>query len=200
MAIVFKVKDESYVEVIKEFDDEQEFSGEETETTHVVSGISIVEDNSFNVSGAFTKEQLKESKGFIYLVKAIFSTGDSFNTYHCSNIEYIECFLSEEKAKNLVENIEMHNKIFSTNEKQDIYIKFLEDKGIMEKVKNEKDFNINKFKKNLNNQLFYLNEEDDAIMLPVPWSNYFEVLDYVSFDGLEVEGLMPKSKKNSKLK
>lgn len=196
MTVLFKVDYESYVEVTREADPEEEYSGEDTQTSHWVNGLNVVEDNSFHVGGAFTKDELKNADNKVFLVNVIYSTGDSFSHQDSGSIEFVECFLDIGKAEDLIDNIQRHALIgngYNTSKKdyRKEYIKYLEDNGIMEKIKADPNFKEKDFNDYLEYRLYYLDEQEQLKITSTPWVGYFE-----SISSVTAESLVADLKKN----
>lgn len=200
MSVLFKVEYESYCEVTRESDPDDQYSGEDTSTSHWVNGLKVVNDNTFDVGGSFSEAELKKADNKVYMVNVIYSTGDSFSSNSGSGIEFVECFLTLEKAEKLVALIENHYSLVNKSNGKDEYMKFLKNEGLLEKIEAHKDYNPEYFNSFYALPLYYLDEQDELKMISVPWGGYFESIDNVSVESLvATPKSIPKETKKRRL-
>lgn len=198
MSVCFNVKDDLYHEVTRERDPEDIYSGEDTITTHSIVSVDLTYEKNFDVSGDMNENELLDK---IFLTYVIYSTGDSFSREEGAGIEYLECFITEEKATELAETIEIQNSIFksmdstSTDKKIKKYFQRLKDINIITELEaqetlNGKVFNEKKFLKDLSSRLYFRTESGSIKFTSVPWSGYFEVLESVNVEHVRVENIV----------
>ena len=177
--IGFYVDHDAYTEVTSEADPESDYSGDDTYTDHQINKIipSLGSEKRFNVVGGFSKEELEQASK-VYLVYLIYSTGDSFSRSERKNIEFIQVFLSEEKAKRCVKQIKSQNGLYSelNRYKPDIV-------KAQELAKDVMDFK-HSFKKDkgINHDFFHVcfqDEKDEVQRIYADWNGYFESLDEI---------------------
>ena len=98
--------DSSYIEVTRERDPTDRWSGEDTDTSHSVKSFYIVDDDDYcDISVAFDIDDGRD----YYLLYVIYSTGDSFN-HNEGQIVFIDLFETKEMAEKNRQCIVEHNK------------------------------------------------------------------------------------------
>jgi hypothetical protein len=104
-----KVIDDTYTKVTRPHDPEDQWSGEDTYTSHSIEGIEIVKKNEYY--DLETEFKILPNKDY-YLLYAIYSTGDSFS-HHEGKIDYIYLYKTASKAeaaKTILENHDTESK------------------------------------------------------------------------------------------
>ena len=111
-----KVKNNYYIDVTRERDPEDEWSGEDTDTTNNITGIEIVKGKNPYGDLDVTFEVKPGQK--YYLLYAIYSTGDLFS-HHEGSIDYIELYENEElanaSAKMIADDYAKYRKLRNTS-------------------------------------------------------------------------------------
>jgi hypothetical protein len=177
----FKVDYRSYREDTSTPDPEDEWDRANTHTDHSVEGIKVVDDNSFDVIGAFEIDPA--NPGVVYLVYAIYSTGDSFGHDSGYGIEFISVFKTQDKADKCAEQIEANAELYKLNDMY--YLSHQEKekriKKVVEKLDGQVEFDPNgKINENQLYNAFYMDEKGGKVTISVPWNGYFESLDSVN--------------------
>lgn len=169
-----KVEYHSYTDVTREADPNEEYDGDDTSTSHTVVSATLVEDNSFNCVGNFSAQNQNK----VYIVYAVYSTADSFSRHDGSGIEFVQAFISEEKAVRCMNQIKANNNLYN-----ELSASYRNDPKKIEEYKQEVvGLNINKKGKIKTEDLYSVNfqdEKDEIRTISAPWNGYFESLDYV---------------------
>ncbi|NCP98209.1 hypothetical protein GW796_00710 [archaeon] len=182
---LFNINYTSYSEETSEIDPEDDYSRASTSTTYSIHGISISEDSSFDSSGAFEVKDSELDK--VYLVTAIYSTGDSFGNDEGYGIEFIEVFQSKDKAercaKQIQANADLYNYLSNNYGKKDIN-KFNE---LISFTHNCPPVNKKgKLDSSHLSDVYYQNERNETKKFYSPWNGYFESLDSVSVEEFDL--------------
>lgn len=102
-ALGFKVEVKEYEHITKESDGESIYSRNSTRTERTIEEIEVLGngDMAFNVGGDFSLEQLKSNNNVVYMYYIESDSHDSFGIDENKFIDFVEVFLTEEKANNL---------------------------------------------------------------------------------------------------
>jgi hypothetical protein len=103
-----KVLKDSYTEVTREADPEDELDEDSTFTTTVFNGLSLVGKNEYSdIAVSFNLEEEKD----YFLVVASYTRGDSFSEDE-GVIEFVDLYKDEEKAKETVKVLLDHFELY----------------------------------------------------------------------------------------
>lgn len=201
MTTLLKVKYEEFVEVTEEADLADNYSRDSTITTRTIEDILVVNDNSFDVGGDFTLDELKKNDNVIYLVWWTTNNTDSFGRDENKFCEFVEAFLTKEKAEILEKGLRVMEKAVPLAlNKNPRNKKELENyNNEMQKLGFDKNFLTEK-KENLLCMLHYKSESGDEKKLFVDWAMNPIELFSLSVDSFVVNVPQLKEDKNVRAK
>jgi hypothetical protein len=138
--------------ITRECDHEDRWDRDDTASEWTFNSVSTVEEDSyFDIVVPF--EVKRGDK--VWVVSAIYSTGDSFGTDDSACCEYIDAFLDKSKADACREVV------------------------LEKSVKDRRNFN--------NDSVKWIREDgSESVLQYAPWNGYFESLDEVRCEHLEV--------------
>lgn len=204
MSLLFKIKSDEMVTITEESDGTP-FSSDSTETTRSIEGIELVHNMKnvgFDVGGDFTLNQLKENGNNLYLYYVETNYVDSFRTEVNAHVEYVEVFLTKEKADNLKEAVNIVEKAKSihkemTNKKgRELFLPKLE--KLNERLRElgfEKDVTIDTRRTPLS-FLKYKSENGQEKTLYISWSGSYTDLKHDD-NVLELKCVVPELENNT---
>lgn len=204
MSLLFKIKSDEMVKVTEESDGTP-FSSDSTETTRSIEGIELVHDMKnmgFDVGGDFTLNQLKENGNNLYLYYVETNYVDSFRTEVNAHVEYVEVFLTKEKADNLKEAVNIVEKAKSihkemTNKKgRELFLPKLEKlNDRLRELGFEKDVTVDTRRTPLS-FLKYKSENGQEKTLYISWSGSYNDLKHDD-NVLELKCVVPELENNT---
>lgn len=175
VSTAFVVDYQSYSSVTREADPDDKYDRDSTSTDHTVSGLSVSEDNRFDVVGAFVPDADNQK---CFLVYVIYSTGDSFGHDENANIEFIQVFKTLEKAQDcalqIKNNAELYNKTHRSYEKAD--------KSVLDALRSSliKDPNDKKYSHDYS--VCFKDEAGNIQRISASWNGYFESVSSVNVE------------------
>lgn len=107
----YKIDHTAYIEVTRERNIDEEYSGEDTSTNWNIFSSLTIDNNYPDITTPF---EIEEDKDY-YLVYVIYNTGDSFSYHDGSNVEFIEIFENYDKATSLVHQIKSNTNLENLN-------------------------------------------------------------------------------------
>jgi hypothetical protein len=193
----FKVEMSPHTWVTEHADEEDDWGRDSTSSSHDFLSAKIVpmkesadvHRHNFDCVGAYEAVEGEP----VFVVAAVYSTGDSFGHDERNSVEIIEAFKTEEKAERCRRQIDAHTTLYAAlntrwvpqteqakiNEKIEALLKELPTPPNL-KMKSVKGSSVYQMSFEQGYTATYQNERDELCAMSVPWIGYFETLDDLS--------------------
>lgn len=102
------VKHTSYTEITRDRDPNDDWDGDDTSTTHYIEGLSLKGGHEY----CYYPGEIKAGEK-LYLVYAVWSTGDSFHRDDRGQIDFISVHKTRESAEKNRKILEQHSKNYN---------------------------------------------------------------------------------------
>jgi hypothetical protein len=166
-----KVDHEIYTDVTRERDPTDKWSGEDTTSSHSVNGLSVSTEYP-DVTACFPVE----AGDTVFLVFAVYSTGDSFSHHEDGQIVFVDVFETFDVAEQAAKALRAHND----------WYKKLHERWTPMTTQERKEL-AKQYKSEYTAQIF--REDGSAMDVHVGWNGYFERLSYIEVKQLNVNAM-----------
>jgi hypothetical protein len=166
-----KVSHEVYCITTRERNPDDRWSGEDTSSTHSVDGLSLAKEWPDVTAPFFVKPG-----DVVYLLFAVYSSGDSFSHHENGSIIYIDVFKTHAKAEKAAQTIREHANWYKGLHSRWEPMTNKQRKALAKKYKSEHSVEI-------------VRENGKKIDVYANWNGYFESLSYIEVSSCTVDAV-----------